>query len=185
MNPFTRRTPVESAAAILADAPPSLALQRPGTPDSLVRLVERLLQRDRTFRYQSAADVRDALRRLETAGRHAGRGPVGPAGRGRPRSVDRGHADADDRPGGQSVPAADAIPNLISLLLEAAQSIEVRRWPSTVEVERLDAYSSRVAALSGADAYVSSAAIAIEQDLLLDLQVIDVRTQQAILGQPD
>ncbi len=125
--------------------------------------------------------MRDALRRLETAGRTPAVAQLVPQAEVGPvRSI----VAMPTRMIGPEASRflADAIPNLISRSLEAAQSIEVRRSPSTVEVERLDADPSRVAALSGADAYVSSAVIAIEQDLLLDLQVIDVRTQQAISG---
>ncbi|GAA3214247.1 hypothetical protein GCM10020256_14920 [Streptomyces thermocoprophilus] len=59
--PFSARTPFELSQQHLYDTPPQVTLVRPDLPAELVRLVERLLEKDAENRPENAAMVREAL----------------------------------------------------------------------------------------------------------------------------
>ncbi|MET9656216.1 protein kinase [Streptomyces sp. NPDC006510] len=59
--PFSARTPYELSEQHQHEQPPSLTLVRPDLPAGLVRLVDRLLEKDAELRPENAALVRDAL----------------------------------------------------------------------------------------------------------------------------
>jgi eukaryotic-like serine/threonine-protein kinase len=62
--PFEGSSPVELAFRHVHDAPPPLP---PGTPDPLVRVVERALEKDPSDRYRDGAELAEALRAVELA----------------------------------------------------------------------------------------------------------------------
>ncbi len=66
-QPFTRGSMPETLSAVLTQEPATLASIAPDTPPELQHLVARCVAKDRAHRYQSAADVRDALRAVEGA----------------------------------------------------------------------------------------------------------------------
>ncbi|MGW2179603.1 protein kinase domain-containing protein [Streptomyces sp. NPDC001732] len=59
--PFSARTPYELSEQHQHEQPPSLSLVRPDLPAGLVRLVDRLLEKEAELRPENAALVRDAL----------------------------------------------------------------------------------------------------------------------------
>ncbi|MEV0299615.1 protein kinase domain-containing protein [Streptomyces prasinus] len=59
--PFAARAPFELAEQHLHERPPQLTLVRPDLPAGLVRLVERLLEKDAELRPDNAAAVREVL----------------------------------------------------------------------------------------------------------------------------
>ncbi|MEU7305407.1 protein kinase [Streptomyces sp. NPDC007206] len=59
--PFSARTPFELSEQHQHERPPQLTLVRPDLPAELVRLVERLLEKDAEVRPENAALVREAL----------------------------------------------------------------------------------------------------------------------------
>ncbi|MEU1672743.1 protein kinase [Streptomyces roseifaciens] len=59
--PFSARTPYELAEQHQHEEPPRLTLVRPDLPAELVRLVDRLLEKDAELRPENAALVREAL----------------------------------------------------------------------------------------------------------------------------
>ena len=59
--PFTDGTLVQRLLAHQTKAPPSIRKQRPGVPESLVAIVEKMMQKRKDDRYQSAAEVAAAL----------------------------------------------------------------------------------------------------------------------------
>ncbi|UCG60748.1 MAG: protein kinase, partial [Candidatus Zixiibacteriota bacterium] len=63
-SPFQRDTEAATLRAILCDAPEPLSRYRAGVSDDLQRIVSRLLERDPSHRYQSAADICADLKRL-------------------------------------------------------------------------------------------------------------------------
>ena len=63
--PFTGPTPIAIVNAILHDTPPAIARFNESVPDALVRIVNKLLEKNRDERYQSARDVFNDLRRLQ------------------------------------------------------------------------------------------------------------------------
>jgi tRNA A-37 threonylcarbamoyl transferase component Bud32/tetratricopeptide (TPR) repeat protein len=179
VNPFSRPTSIESAAAILHESPSPVALHRPNVPDACDRLVSRLLMRDRRARYQTATEVEADLRQII-------RSEPSPSGAELPASAD-GRAIGSlvvmpTRVMGQETNSflAEAIPNLISTALLEAGAAGIRRPPSTVEVERVGGDLEKVAAIYGVDAYVSSSAIALDGGLLLDVQIVDARTRNLL-----
>jgi eukaryotic-like serine/threonine-protein kinase len=76
--PFNGDSAVEIALRHVQTPPPPLP---PGTPSSLVRIVERALEKEPAARYQSAVAMADALARARTGGSE--RPAPGPAGRTR------------------------------------------------------------------------------------------------------
>jgi serine/threonine protein kinase len=64
-NPFQRATVVSTLSAILRDTPPPIVELRP-LPSSLNDIVTRCLEKSPPRRYPSAAELRDALRLLQT-----------------------------------------------------------------------------------------------------------------------
>ena len=83
--PFVAPTREQMIKRRLAEQPPKVRLLDPGLPDSLERVVEKLLARTPDERYGSAAEVRDAL-----SGAHSRNAAIAtPAGasRGTPRSL--------------------------------------------------------------------------------------------------
>jgi len=63
-RPFEGPTAGSISAAILRDEPSSLSRVRPEVPADLARIVARCLRKNPGDRYQTAADVRDALRHM-------------------------------------------------------------------------------------------------------------------------
>ena len=59
--PFTDGTLVQRLLAHQTKAPPSIRKQRPDVPESLVAIVEKMMQKRKDDRYQSAAEVAAAL----------------------------------------------------------------------------------------------------------------------------
>jgi serine/threonine-protein kinase len=62
--PFSANTGAETIGAILFTDPPALSICAPGTPAEAVRIVNKLLDKDKNRRYQSAAEVLGDLKRL-------------------------------------------------------------------------------------------------------------------------
>ncbi len=62
--PFRGRTTTDLAAAILKDSPPAPSTLRPEIPARLDDVIAQCLEKDPNNRFQSAADLRVALRRL-------------------------------------------------------------------------------------------------------------------------
>jgi serine/threonine protein kinase/tetratricopeptide (TPR) repeat protein len=65
---FARKTPIETMAAILHEAPPAPGRSRRDLPAGLDRLVGRCLEKDARNRFQSARDLAFALEAASTAG---------------------------------------------------------------------------------------------------------------------
>lgn len=63
-RPFEGRSTESIIKAVLSEEPRTLASIDPGVPTDLQTVVSRLLEKDPAHRYQTAADVRDDLRRL-------------------------------------------------------------------------------------------------------------------------
>jgi serine/threonine protein kinase len=64
-QPFTSRSTAETISAILNEEPPTLSRYAPDLPDDLQRITHKCLEKDRSLRYQSAAEVRVDLQRLK------------------------------------------------------------------------------------------------------------------------
>ncbi|MEK6322655.1 MAG: protein kinase [Acidobacteriota bacterium] len=62
--PFSANTGAETIGAILFTAPPALSTCAPGTPAEAERIVNQLLAKEKSERYQTAAEVLTDLRRL-------------------------------------------------------------------------------------------------------------------------
>jgi len=86
VRPFEGATSAVIFEAILRDAPIPVRTRNPSIPPELELIINRLLEKDRETRYQSAADVRADLKR---AGRDSSSGTrvttAGPVEPGRPR----------------------------------------------------------------------------------------------------
>jgi len=67
--PFTRETDVATIKAIAEAVPEPLARYKSGVSDDLQRIVSRLLEKNPTLRYQTAADVTSELKRLLGVGK--------------------------------------------------------------------------------------------------------------------
>ncbi len=63
--PFSGNTPAIIFNAILEHAPVPVTQLNPASPPKLQEIVDRLLEKDRDLRYQSAADLRGELKRLK------------------------------------------------------------------------------------------------------------------------
>jgi Tol biopolymer transport system component len=72
-RPFEANSPAELVAAILHSDPPALSSIRPGTPPSLDHVLEKCLAKDADERWQTARDLGDELRWIES-GSGASRG---------------------------------------------------------------------------------------------------------------
>jgi serine/threonine protein kinase len=64
-QPFASRSAAETISAILNDEPPTLSRYAPDVPDELQRIARKCLEKDRDLRYQTAAEVRVDLQRLQ------------------------------------------------------------------------------------------------------------------------
>jgi TolB-like protein/tRNA A-37 threonylcarbamoyl transferase component Bud32 len=65
-RPFQGRSSAALASAILRDTPRPMGELRAGMPDELIRVIERCLQKNAADRFQSAREVREALRGATT-----------------------------------------------------------------------------------------------------------------------
>ena len=65
---FAREHVVDTLHAILHDRPPAVLAERLDVPSSLTGIIWRLLEKAPEARFQSSADLLDALERLQTAG---------------------------------------------------------------------------------------------------------------------
>ncbi|MFZ5981664.1 MAG: protein kinase domain-containing protein [Candidatus Zixiibacteriota bacterium] len=66
-SPFRREDGTATLKAIIQDTPEPLARYKTGVPDDLQRIVSKLLEKDPSLRYQSAADVIPDLKKLFSA----------------------------------------------------------------------------------------------------------------------
>jgi serine/threonine protein kinase len=81
-QPFAGNTTALIFTAILTQAPVSPVRINPEIPPELERILQRLLEKDRALRYQSAADLRSELKRLRRdtdSGRSAAVAVAGPS----------------------------------------------------------------------------------------------------------
>ena len=67
-HPFGAAGSGAVAGAILTKVPPPVVQRNPGVPAELVRIIAKLLEKDRRLRYQSAAELRIDVERLGRAG---------------------------------------------------------------------------------------------------------------------
>ena len=63
--PFDGSSSGEICSAILRDEPPRVSHLNPGVPPGLENLIGKALEKDRELRYQSAAEIRSDLKRLQ------------------------------------------------------------------------------------------------------------------------
>jgi eukaryotic-like serine/threonine-protein kinase len=78
-QPFTGNTTAVIFHSILGESPAPVSRLNPSSPPDLERIINRLLEKDRDLRYQSAADLRSELKRLKRdtdSGRSASVAPV-------------------------------------------------------------------------------------------------------------
>ena len=66
-RPFNGETPISILSSIVKDPAPSLSAVNPSVPGELARIVRRSLVKDRSRRYQTAADVRNDLEDVRPA----------------------------------------------------------------------------------------------------------------------
>jgi serine/threonine protein kinase len=66
-RPFAGTSSAELASAILRDTPPLVTDLRANLPADLARIIQRCLQKSATDRFQSARDIRNELRGINTA----------------------------------------------------------------------------------------------------------------------
>ena len=76
INPFRRKTGVESLTAILNDEPPDLATAVGDVSSPLARIVHRCLQKEPDDRFQNASDLAFALHALSSSTTPANAAPV-------------------------------------------------------------------------------------------------------------
>ena len=70
-RPFDGPTAPIIYAALLNNTPPPVRERNPKVPPELERIIGKLLEKDRTLRYQTAAELREDLERLQTGGSQA------------------------------------------------------------------------------------------------------------------
>lgn len=105
--PFTGPNLAGLLVQQLTQAPPSLAARAPDTPPHVVRVIERCLEKAPEARWQTAADVAEALRSADAAQRALDAAPVK---RGKRTSfIGEQVAAAPARPRGLGVPIAVAL----------------------------------------------------------------------------
>ena len=66
-QPFTGNTPISIANNIIHHRPPPLERAQPDLPPAMGQIITRLLEKDRSRRYQTADDLRSDLKRLQLA----------------------------------------------------------------------------------------------------------------------
>ena len=97
-RPFTGDSPASVIGSILKDAPPAVSARQPLAPPLLDRIVARCLAKDPDARWQSAADLHQAL--TWTATGVSGAGAAGPvASSSTPRLAPAGERRGRGRPG--------------------------------------------------------------------------------------
>jgi tetratricopeptide (TPR) repeat protein len=77
-RPFRGETALETAAAILRDWPPPIALLAPAYPASLLTIIDRTLAKDASRRYADAGALCEALRNVNATSRVSSTGPISP-----------------------------------------------------------------------------------------------------------
>ena len=78
VHPFRRNSAIQSLAAIIEDEPKPITSCAPGMPESLVRILNRCLEKDRECRYASTQDLAVELSSLQSDGISKGRMPSPP-----------------------------------------------------------------------------------------------------------
>jgi serine/threonine protein kinase len=176
--PFAGESVAETVANIFDRDAPSLAAVAPTQPAELHSIVQKLLSRDPSRRYQTAGAL---LRDLKALAIRTD-APVG--GQGPPSFVARGPGRPTSQTSVVVMPTqvlssdtdlflADAIPNAISKYLLKARGIETKRPPTTGDLERVAGDLDEVAAIYGASAYVVSLLNVARGRLVLSVQLVD------------
>lgn len=128
-RPFQGRSSAELASAILRDAPQPPGEVRASLPDGLGRVIGRCLEKNAADRFQSARDLRDALRGVTVAAPSTGNeliGVGGPALRSATGTAS-GAAPVGERSKGAIRPGRLVLAGLVLVILVAAGSWLMKR----------------------------------------------------------
>jgi len=181
--PFEGESVAQTVANVFDQDPPPLTEVAPHQPDELQSIVQKLLARDPTDRYQTAGallrdlkalairiDVQAGTRRQAAAGAHARTGA---------RSGQISIVVMPTRVLGDEADLflADAIPNAISKRLLKVPGIETKRPPTTGDLERVAGDLDQVATVYGATAYVVSLLNISGGRFMLSVQLVDTASR--------
>ena len=181
--PFEGGSIPQTAANIFDRDPPALTDVAPHRPGELQSIVEKLMAREPTDRYQTAGallrDLKALAIRIDVQAGHPGQATVASRARmgkvGGPISVvvmpTRVLGDEAD------LFLADAIPNAISKQLLKVPGIETKRPPTTGDLERVAGDLDQVAAVYGATAYVVSLLSISGGRTTLSVQLVDTASR--------
>jgi tRNA A-37 threonylcarbamoyl transferase component Bud32/tetratricopeptide (TPR) repeat protein len=181
--PFEGGSVAQTVANVFDQDPPALTEVASRQPGELQSIVQKLLARDPTDRYQTAGallrDLKALAIRIDVQA-------------GTPRQAAAGaHASAGARSGQISIVVmptrvlgeeadlflADAIPNAISKRLLKVPGIETKRPPTTGDLERVAGDLDQVARVYGATAYVVSLLNISGGRFKLSVQLVDTASR--------
>ena len=213
VHPFLRAEAMETASAILTEAPPPLARHREGLPEILQHTVKKMLAKERSGRCQSAQEVLDDLDRSELRFRVQGVKLGHWTGRWRAAGLAAcivlimavssillwppGLEVANPETEVASVVAlpaqifgpselsylTGAVPSTLSSRLVQVEGLEIKLPPTSLQVERLGGDVERIAAAYGAGVCVTSSITAVGDQLVLAVQLVEPESREILWSQ--
>jgi TolB-like protein len=207
--PFSGRTQMELFNAILHETPPPIPRFNEDAPDPLVRVVSKLLEKDREQRYQSARDVRNDLQKIRDEGASAS--GLRAMRAARPRWLGwaevgvvlvvmaagalfwyvRGRSPLTRAGGIVVLPAqvfgstdlqylSDAVPATLSTQLAQVEGLETKAPPTSLQMQQIKGDVQQVADAYGVKMYVTASVLAQGDRLTLNLQLVDSPTRRVL-----
>ena len=176
-RPFAGATPADVSSSILRDTPEPLSTARADLPADVDRIVGRCLEKDPRARFQTALDVRNALRALKQDSESGA--PAGPAERDAIRSLAVLPLENVSRDPAQEY-FADGMTEALISELARLKALRVVSRTSAMKYKGAQRSLPEIARELRVDAILEGSALLVGKRVRVTVQLVSARTDEMV-----